>query len=103
VAADQPRRVGQPLQPGPDLQGVAAGGQQRRGRLQVASQRRLAGVDPLDLVGQQQPAGGELGRPGGQGRPGVGKVAEQEPAEDQVGRRARERHHGHVVHRELGR
>jgi hypothetical protein len=89
---------GQAVQDRADLQGLAAGGEQGAGHLQVAAQGRVGGVDPLDLVDQQQPAGGELGRPGGQGGRRVGEVAEQEPAEQQAGRAAgREGDGSHVV------
>jgi hypothetical protein len=100
-APDHPGRVGQAVEPAADLQAVAAGGEQGGRRVQIAAQGRLGGVDPVDLVDQQQPAGGELGRPGGQDRRWVGQVAEQEPAVDQPGGAGRERHHGHVVDGEL--
>jgi hypothetical protein len=101
VAAGQAGRVGQAVQERADLQGLAAGGEQGAGGVQVAAQGRVVGVDAVNLVDQQQAARGELGRPGGQGRRRVGEVAEQQAAGEQVGRRAWQRGPGHVVDGEL--
>jgi hypothetical protein len=84
VAAGQAGWVGEVVQGRADLQGLAAGGKQGGGDVQVAAQGRVGGVDALDLVDQQQAARGELGRPGGEGRRWVGEVAEQQAAGEQV-------------------
>ena len=72
MAAGQAGRVGQAVQDRADLEGLAAGGEQGGGDVQVAAQGGIGGVNVLDLVDQQQAARGELGRPGGEGRRWVG-------------------------------